>query len=59
MTKYIDPNSVDELSVAINELLSSEEINKIIEFNLEFIKKFDSKNIADELMNYYTEILNK
>lgn len=59
MTKYIDPNSSDELLNAINELLTSEEVNKIIEFNLEFVKKFDAKNIADELMNYYTEILNK
>ncbi|MFN5705337.1 MAG: glycosyltransferase family 4 protein [bacterium] len=59
MTKYIDPDSSDELINAINELLTSEEINKIIEFNLEFVKKFDANIIADELMNYYTEILNK
>lgn len=59
MSKYINPDSSDELLEAINELLTSEEINKIIEFNLEFVKKFDAKNIADELMNYYTEILNK
>lgn len=59
MTKYVDPDSVNELSDAINELLTSEEINKIIQFNLDFVKKFEAKNIADELMNYYIEILNK
>ena len=59
MTKYINPDSSDELSQAISEFLTSEEIDKTIQHNIEFVKKFDSKNIANELMKYYTEIINK
>ena len=58
-TKYIKPDSVEELKNAIQSILTSQNLEDDINFNREFVKKFSKEIIADELMNYYQEILNK
>lgn len=57
-TKYINPDSSDELLSAIQAILSSNNLADDIEYNLEYVKKFNAEKIANELMNYYQEIIN-
>jgi glycosyltransferase involved in cell wall biosynthesis len=57
-TKYFQPDSSDELLSAIQSILSSNSLTDDIEYNLEYVKKFNAEKIANELMNYYQEIIN-
>lgn len=58
MTKYIDADTEEELIHAINDLMSAD-LDEIINRNLEFVKNFSREKIADELMSYYQEIINR
>lgn len=58
MTRYIDADSAEELTHAINELMNAD-LDEIINGNLAFVQKFSREKIADELMSYYQEIIKK
>lgn len=54
---YIDPDDSEALADAITGVLKNSEIENLVEENKKFASKFSSKNIAENLMNYYKEIL--
>lgn len=56
-TIYVSPDSVDEMSTAINQLLKEENLIERINAGKNFAKKFDQEQIAHDLMKVYNELL--
>ncbi len=56
---YIDPNNSDELSTAIEKLLAADDLSDLIASNKKFVQKFNAKIVAQNIMEYYEEILNR
>lgn len=54
---HVSPYDIDKMSYLINKLADDEELRiKMGNFNKNFIKKFDIKNISNEMRKIYTSI---
>ncbi|SER56175.1 glycosyltransferase family 4 protein [Pedobacter rhizosphaerae] len=55
---YVHPEDAEELSIAINDVLSSPAKQKEMKAKgLEFVQKFNSPLVTDQLMNCYLQLL--
>lgn len=55
---YVDPDDDKALAKSIDDLLNNpQQRDKMIAQSKEFIKRFDSKKIADDVMRIYQEVL--
>lgn len=53
-TKYVEPENIEKLAEAINEILDDSELrNKMINEGIEYAQKFNDEKIASNLMNVY------
>lgn len=56
---YIDPASVDQMEKAIEQLLKNDDLREeIAHKGLEFAQKFNDKNIAENIIKAYREVIN-
>jgi glycosyltransferase involved in cell wall biosynthesis len=55
---YVDPTNVNDLSTAINHVLGNPALQKEMkEKGLEFVQKFNSPNVTQQLMDCYINLL--
>ncbi|MCX2574737.1 glycosyltransferase family 4 protein [Pedobacter sandarakinus] len=55
---YVSPVNVDELTTAINEVLSDNDLQQEMKTKgLEFVQKFDSPIVTEQLMDCYRQML--
>jgi glycosyltransferase involved in cell wall biosynthesis len=55
---YIDPNSAEQLSDAVNQLLhDSEKRTQMIKQGLAYVERFDAEKIAKQLMAVYEDVV--
>ena len=57
---YVSPNDETELAIKIREVLNNENLKKkMIERGLEYMKRFNSKKVAEEIMAIYQLIASR
>ncbi len=54
---YIDPDNFAELKNALLEILNKEDVSDVIAANKKHAEEFNARKIAQEIMDYYQEIL--
>ncbi|MBI5218872.1 MAG: glycosyltransferase family 4 protein [Bacteroidia bacterium] len=55
---YVDPDNIEELSFAINKVVSDNELkNRMIKTSLEYVRKFNDDAVARSLMNVYKNLI--